>query len=56
MRRLVALGILGYCGRPVPSLSVDNPAYGWGTLDRHGYPAPVGERWLSDIDAPERAL
>lgn len=51
-----ASSILSYCGRPIPSLSDDKPAYGWGNLDRHGYPAPVGERWLSDIDTPERAL
>ncbi len=51
-----ASSILSYCGRPIPSRNDDNPAYGWGNLDRHVYPAPVGERWLSDIDTPERAL
>ena len=30
--------------------------FGWGDLTRHAYPAPVGERWLSNIDTPERAL
>lgn len=48
--------ILSYCGRPIPSLHDDGTAYGWGGLVRHGYPAPVGERWLSNVDTPERAL
>lgn len=48
--------ILGYCGRRIPSLREDSPAYGWGDLVRHGYPAPVGERWLSNVDTPERTL
>jgi Saccharopine dehydrogenase NADP binding domain len=51
-----ASAILGTCGRRIPSLQDDEPLYGWGDLARHDYPAPVGERWLSNVDAPERAL
>jgi len=51
-----ARAILGYCGQPIPALGSDEPVYGWGDLDRHVYPAPVGERWLSNVDTPERAL
>lgn len=51
-----ARAILSYCGRPLPVLGDDDPAYGWGDLDRHVYPTPVGERWLSNVDTPERAL
>jgi hypothetical protein len=50
--------ILSYCGRPIPGLLARRPAteYGWGGLTRHRYPAPVGWRWLSNVDVPERAL
>ncbi len=48
--------ILGTCGQPLPVLGDGDAAYGWGDLDRHAYPAPVGERWLSNVDTPERAL
>ena len=51
-----ASAVLGYCGRPIPSLSRGEPVYGWGDLDRHMYPDPVGERWLSNVDVPERSL
>jgi hypothetical protein len=34
----------------------DAPEYGWGDLHRHEYPPPVGARWLSNVDTPERAL
>ena len=51
-----ASAVLGYCGRPIPSLGRGEPVYGWGDLDRHMYPDPVGERWLSNVDTPERAL
>ena len=51
-----ARSILSYCGRTLPVLGDGDPAYGWGELDRHMYPAPVGERWLSNVDTPERAL
>lgn len=51
-----ATAILGYCGQPIPPVCGEAPAYGWGDLVRHAYPDPVGERWLSNVDAPERAL
>lgn len=51
-----ASAILSYCGRPIPTLGDDEAAYGWGNLDRHAYPKPIGERWLSNVDTPERAL
>jgi len=47
--------ILGYCGRPIPPIGARS-AFGWGDLERHGYPSPVGRRWLSNVDTPERAL
>lgn len=51
-----ATAILGYCGREIPPVCGDGDVYGWGDLTRHAYPAPVGERWLSNVDTPERAL
>src|SRR5688572_5331336 len=48
--------ILGYCGKPITSVCGDEAIYGWGDLTRHAYPEPVGERWLSNVDTPERAL
>jgi hypothetical protein len=46
--------ILSYCGRPVPGTPATQ--FGWGDLHRHRYPAPVGPRWLSNVDVPERSL
>lgn len=48
--------ILGTCGRSIPSVHDDVPTYGWGDLVQHDYPAPVGGRWLSNVDTPERTL
>jgi hypothetical protein len=50
--------ILSYCGRQVPALSngTRTTEYGWGGLHRHRYPDPVGSRWLSNVDVPERDL
>ncbi len=48
--------ILAYCGKRVPSTGAESVAYGWGDLGRHHYPAPVGSRWLSTVDVPEREL
>lgn len=48
--------ILSYCGRPIPSMGGSKREFGWGGLERHDYPAPVGRRWLSNVDTPERAL
>lgn len=48
--------VLSYCGRPIPSISGAKPEFGWSGLECHDYPAPVGRRWLSNVDTPERAL
>lgn len=50
--------ILSYCGREIPAFKHGTPSteFGWGDLHRHGYPAPVGSRWLSNVDVPERSL
>ena len=51
-----AAAILGSCGAPIPPVCGSREEYGWGDLTRHAYPAPVGERWLSNLDSPERAI
>lgn len=50
--------ILSYCGRRIPAFrnAMSTTEFGWGDLHRHGYPAPVGLRWLSNVDVPERSL
>ena len=48
--------ILGTCGKRIPAVCGDEEIYGWGDLTSHMYPAPVGERWLSNVDTPERVL
>ena len=48
--------ILGYCGQPIPPVCGDAETYGWGDLVRYPYPDPVGERWLANVDTPERVL
>ncbi len=48
--------ILSYCGQPIPAITGEAPEYGWGGLTRFDYPQPVGRRWMSDVDTPERAL
>lgn len=48
--------ILGYCGARIPPVCGNREEYGWGDLTRYAYPAPVGERWLSNVDTPERSL
>jgi Saccharopine dehydrogenase NADP binding domain len=51
-----ARSILSYCGREIPSIGGPGSELGWGGLTRHRYPAPVGGRWLSNVDTPERAI
>jgi hypothetical protein len=51
-----AQGVLSYCGHAIPSLAGPARDYGWGGLNRHRYPRPVGRRWLSNVDTPERAI
>jgi hypothetical protein len=48
--------ILSYCGQTIPAACGLGVEYGWGNLTPHLYPAPVGKRWLSNVDTPERAL
>ena len=48
--------ILGYCGKEIPPVCGDRETYGWGDLTRFQYPSPAGERWLSNLDSPERVL
>ena len=48
--------ILSCCGRPIPPVCCKQREFGWGGLTRHDYPPPVGKRWLSNVDTPERAL
>ena len=49
-------GILSYCGHRIPSITGGDPEFGWGGLTRFDYPQPVGTRWMSHVDTPERAL
>jgi hypothetical protein len=51
-----ASAVLGTCGKRIPPVCGSAETYGWGDLTSHMYPAPVGERWLSNVDTPERAL
>jgi len=48
--------IVASCGHAIPSLGGRTRDYDWGGLVRHRYPPPVGLRWLSNVDTPERAL
>ncbi len=50
--------ILSYCGHPVPAFidGAHTTDIGWGGLWRHRYPAPVGSRWLSNVDVPDRGI
>jgi hypothetical protein len=56
--RATVLSLLRSCGRPMPGVAggaaVLRP--GWGDLRRHRYPAPVGGRWLSNVDLPDVAV
>jgi hypothetical protein len=50
--------VLGYVGRAIPVWREAKMGYaeGWGDTKRHRYPAPVGRRNLSLIDAPDTSL
>lgn len=50
--------VLSYCGKPIPAVAPAHRAArrGWGDLRRHRYPAPVGGRWLSNVDLPDSAV
>jgi hypothetical protein len=49
-----ARSVLRYCGKPISS--VRGSVWGWGDLTSHDYAAPVGRRWLSNIDVPELGI
>jgi len=51
-----ARAILSYCGKRIPPVCGHAPTYGWADLTSYAYPPPVGTRWLSNVDTPERAL
>jgi hypothetical protein len=50
--------ILGYVGRPIPVWRDGRMglADGWTETRRHGYPPPVGARYLSLVDVPDTQL
>lgn len=48
--------ILSYCGKRIPVICGSCAEFGWGGLRRYRYPRPVGKRWLSYVDTPERAF
>ncbi len=50
--------VLSYCGKAIPAVAPAHRAArrGWGDLGRHRYPAPVGGRWLSNVDLPDSAV
>ncbi len=48
--------ILSYCGKPIPTIGAGAREFGWGSLASYEYPPPIGKRWLSNVDTPERAL
>lgn len=47
--------VLSYCGKRIPAVAGGQATTtrGWGGLRRHRYPAPVGARWLSNVDLPD---
>lgn len=47
--------VLSLCGRPIEHADGGREVV-WGSLRRHRYPAPVGERWLSPMDVPDLDL
>jgi saccharopine dehydrogenase-like NADP-dependent oxidoreductase len=48
-------GIFGYAGKPFTRLENGEwiTAYGWLDSQRHGFPAPLGPRWLGACDVPD---
>jgi saccharopine dehydrogenase-like NADP-dependent oxidoreductase len=51
-------GIFGYGGKPIRRLEDGAwvETHGWLDLQRHVFPAPVGERWLGSVDVPDLEL
>lgn len=50
--------ILGYAGKPLTQLHRGHwiTVYGWQGLHKHGFPAPLGKRWMSYCDVPDLEL
>jgi hypothetical protein len=48
--------ILSYSGKAIPQVCGTGVDVGWGGLARFPFPSPVGRRWLSHVDTPERVL
>jgi hypothetical protein len=48
--------VLRSCGKPLATLDDARLAIGWSDLRGHRYPRPIGLRWLSNVDTPERLL
>jgi len=51
-------GVFSYAGKPIQHLANGawTKTYGWGDLQRHTFPAPVGPRWLANCDVPDLDL
>ena len=51
-------GVLSYAGRPIRHLvsGTWSTTYGWRDLQRHAFPAPLGDRWLASCDVPDLEL
>ena len=48
--------VLRSCGKPLATIDGAVRDVGWSGLVSHCYPSPVGRRWLSNVDTPERLL
>ncbi len=48
--------VLRSCGKPLAAIEGAAPEIGWAGLVSHRYASPVGRRWLSNVDTPERLL
>jgi saccharopine dehydrogenase-like NADP-dependent oxidoreductase len=51
-------GVFAYAGKPVRVLNNGawTTAHGWGEIERHEFPAPVGRRWVGTCDVPDLDL
>jgi hypothetical protein len=48
-------GVFSYVGKPISTLRDGSwvTAYGWGGLQRHQFPPPLGRRWLGTCEVPD---
>ena len=46
-------GVFSYAGKPIKTRGSWTTAYGWRGLERHRFPAPLGERWLGNCEVPD---